>query len=281
MPTSTHDPRDDAALLEQQLHDALEDAQAGRAPAFEVALLAGLRERLPGDAPILASVESWIEGEGADRLADELPRIQVAPRAEALLDSPSEDADDERVDALLAFDELCAGLTFCGASRRCEPAAHLVARSVRAHPQPWATLSNLASRILQHAAPVADDPAGIVWRAVEAAERLWQQSAAETAEVAQIASIPRERRLAASTRDPKVITIPLGEHAHLTFVESVEGAELLVHLDDHATTIAAQRDGQSVVFLPVSDRPGTWRCPADTGLYVLFLNGIPFPFNLG
>lgn len=277
MPGTSDDHREDAALLEQQLHEALADAQARRGPAFEVALLAGLRERMPGVPAIFTQVEAWIDEDGGSRLAEELPRIQVTRRAEPLLDPTDDESDDERVDALLAFDELCAGFTFCGQASRCEGAARLVAQAVRARSEAWTALSDFAARLLERAPPREDDPAGLVWRAIEAAALL-RHATAEEAEVAQLLRIERPRLLAAATGHPRAVTTPLGARARVTFIESDEGAELYVEVDGAPATITVQRDGRPVELSAV--RAGTWACPANSGLYVFFIDGTPHPIEI-
>lgn len=279
MSTANQDPtRDDAALLEDQLREALADARAARAPAFEVALLAGLRDRLPGGAPILNDVDNWLDGEGAERLAQELPRIRIAPRVDALL-MQTDGEDDERTDALLAFDELCAGLTFCGLAKRCESAAHLVARAVRARSQVWSVLSDFASRVLQHAPPLADDPASIVWRAVEAAQTLSVADDAPPVEALPMLRFSREpARLAASSGKMQKQTASLGSVAEVAFVESAEGMELLIELTNEDSAIAAEHEGRALTLRLV--HPRFWSCPAQPGLYVFTINGTPYPFEI-
>ena len=280
MSTVNQDPtRDDAALLEDQLREALADARAARAPAFEVALLAGLRDRLPGSAPILNDVDNWLDGEGAERLAQELLLIRIAPRVDALLMQTDEAGDDERTDALLAFDELCAGLTFCGLAKRCESAAHLVARAVRARSQFWSVLADFASQVLQHAPPLAGDPAGIVWRAIEAAQALSVADDGPPVEAIPILRFNREpERLAASSGKMQMQTATLGSVAKVAFVESAEGMEMLIELTTEDSAIAAEHAGRALNLRPV--HPRFWSCPAQPGLYVFTINGTPYPFEI-
>lgn len=280
MSTANQDPtRDDAELLEEQLREALADARAARAPAFEVALLAGLRERLHGRPQILILVDDWLAGDGAARLAQELPTIRIAPRVEALLNHLDEEGDDERIEALLAFDELCAGMTFCGLGQRCDGGARLVARAVKALPQVWSPLSDFASRVLQHAPPLADDPAGIVWRAIEATQALSATQDAPPVEAIPMLRFNREpARLAASSGKMQLQTAPLGSVAKVAFVESGEGVELLIELDAEDIVITAEHEGRALILRPV--HPRFWSCPAQPGLYVFTINGTPYPIKI-
>ncbi len=279
MTATTEPTREDASLLEQQLRDALVDASAARSPAFEVALLAGLRERMPGRSAIVDEVDEWLESAGADQLAAELPRIRIQSRAEPLLNPMDVEPDDERIDALLAFDELCAGFTFCGAAQRCEPAAELVARAIRARPEAWAAISDFASRVLQRAPPLAEDPAGRVWRAVEVAQALAMSAGPSPAAVSPLLQFEREpMRLAASTGGPRVQKRPLGSSTQVVFIESAEGSELLLEVEGEAATVSAERGGHPVALTVL--RPGTWACPAEAGLYVFTINGKAYPVQV-
>lgn len=271
--------RDDAALLERQLREALADAHAARSPAFEVALLSGLRERLPGPSEVLAEVDTWLHASGAEQLAAELPRINIDLRAEPLLRPSDEEPDDERIDALLAFDELCAGLTFCGAEQRCEAQAQLLTRSIRAQPSAWAALSDFASRVLHRAPPIAGDPASSVWRAIEAAQALSTVDDASTCPTTPLAQFEREpMRLAASTGAPKTQDISLAATIKVVLIESPEGIELLIEVAGGANSVSVLRDGLPVPLELL--RIGTWACPAETGLYVLTINGQTYPLRI-
>jgi len=278
--TAAPDPkRDDAALLERQLREALADARAARSPAFEVALLSGLRERLPGPSAVLTEVDAWLQTSGAEQLAAELPRINIDLRAEPLLQPSDEEPDDERVDALLAFDELCAGLTFCGAGQRCETLAQLLTRSIRAQPSAWAALSDFASRVLHRAPPIAGDPAGNVWRAIEAAESLNTADDAGAYPTTPLVQFEREpMRLAASTGAPKTQNLSLAATIKVVLIESSEGAELLIEIQGEASSVSVLRDGLPVPLDLL--RIGTWACPAETGLYVLTINGQTYPLRI-
>ncbi len=270
---------DEAELLEEQLRAALVDAQSARSPAFEVALLAGLRQRMAGQPDILRLADDWFDGDGAAQIAQEIPAIGIAPRVDALLSQLDEHDEEERTDALLAFDELCAGFTYCGFGSRCDGAARVIARAIRAMPQVWSPLSDFASRVLQHAPPLTDDPAGLVWRAIEAAQALSEAPNQSPVEAIPMLRFIREpARLAASSGKIQSKTALLGSVAEVALVESPEGVELLIRANSDDAIVSAEHEGQALILHPVHS--GFWSCPAEPGLYVFTINGTPYPFEI-
>ncbi len=271
--------RDEAALLEEQLRAALVDAQAAHAPAFEIALLAGLRERMAGQPDILRLANDWLDGGGAAQIAQEIPAIRIAPRVDALLSQLDEHDEEERTEALLAFDELCAGFTYTGFGSRCDGAARVIARAIRATPQVWSPLSDFASRVLQLAPPLADDPSRLVWRAIEAAQALSEVPNQSPVDAIPMLRFMREpARLAASSGKIQLEVAPLGSVAEVALVESSEGVELLIRANADDATISAEHDGQALSLRSVHS--GFWSCPAASGLYVFTINGTPYPFEI-
>jgi hypothetical protein len=154
---------EEAELLEAQLVEALAETRRAEGHAFEVVALAGLRERLAGEPAALAAVDEWLDADGAVLLADEIADLELDRRIDELVGLP-DDAHEERVDGTFAIDELSAGLTFCGNQARIAPFIELLGRAIQATPAPWCALSPLASRILESAPPLDDDPAGGLWR---------------------------------------------------------------------------------------------------------------------
>lgn len=277
--TNPQSNRDEAELLEEQLREALADAQTARVPAFEVALLAGLRERMAGQPDILRLADDWLDRDGAAQIAQEIPAIRIAPRVDALLSQLDEDDEEERTEALLAFDELCAGFTYCGFGSRCDGAARVIAGAIRAAPQVWSSLSDFASRVLQHAPPLADDSAGLVWRAIEAAQALAAAPHESPVEAIPLLRFSREpARLAASSGKIQTKTAPLGSVAEVALIESPEGVELLIRASSDDAIVSAEHEGQALSLHSVHS--GFWSCPAEPGLYVFTINGTPYPFEI-
>lgn len=156
----------DEALLCQQLLEALE---ADPPDPLEVAGIGGLLGRkgaVPSTAEAWRSThrEAWSRAFHALDLEAFLDRFQEAPAERSL---------DERLDQLLAFDELCAGTWWMDAasthgSQRLalEGAVARLVGLMDLHPEAWRDLAPVASDLLQRAAPQPGDPATALWSAL-------------------------------------------------------------------------------------------------------------------
>ncbi len=196
--------------------------------------MAGLRERLAGESASLAVVEAWLDEEGAVRLADEIPRLELDRRIDELV-TLADDAHDERVDGAFTLDELSAGLTFCGSQARVAPFIDLLGRAIRATPAPWCALSPLASQILRRAPPVDDDPAGAMWRTIETTP--WVQESLALAGVSLVLPrigepTPRDAAQAAPhlPSKPTKLKVHFGEAAELTYAHTDDQRELFLEV---------------------------------------------------
>ncbi len=273
----------EAEMLDSQLAEALADAQGEEGHAFEVAALAGLRERLAGESASLATVEAWLDAEGAVRLADEIPRLELDRRIDGLVALPDE-SHDERVDGTFTIDELSAGLTFCGSQARIAPFIDLLGRAIRAMPAPWCALSPLASQILQGAPPLDDDPAGGMWRTIEATPWI-RESLAHAGGSPALPRIALDPPRVAAQAAPRLasehaeMTIQLGEEADLTYARTEDRRELFLEVRQATDRVTALRDGRLVALKRL--RPTSWSCPAEAGLYVFHIDGHPHVVEVG
>lgn len=281
-------PTEESALLVEQVAAALADARQGESHAFEVALLAGLCERLPVRPAVLDEVDAWIDAEGADLLAGEIPRLDVDGRVDHLLALP-DDAREERLDATFVLDEICAGLTFCGSESMADEGVEVVVRTIRSMPEPWQPMAPLASRILGRAPPLPNDPAGRLWRTVEAASWIAEMLARGRAVMPKgafgvprlDAPAPRARPQAATAlpTEKAEVRLKLGDQGEITYVRTPTLGHLFIETAKEVHSIAAQRDGTPVMLK--KQRSTTWTCPAEPGLYVLHLDGVPHVFEIG
>jgi hypothetical protein len=64
----------------------------------------------------------------------------------------------------------------------------------------------------------------------------------------------------------------------VVLIESPEGIELLIEVAGGANSVSVLRDGLPVPLELL--RIGTWACPAETGLYVLTINGQTYPLRI-
>lgn len=274
---------EEAELLEAQLVEALAEARRAAGHAFEVVALAGLRERLVSESAALAAVDEWLDADGAVLLADEIAHLELDRRIDELVGLP-DDAHEERVDGTFTIDELSAGLTFCGNQARIAPFVELLGRAIQATPAPWCALSPLASRILESAPPLDDDPAGGLWRTIESTP--WIQDSLALVgpplDVQQLAvAAPRRVAQAASSLPsrPTDMKIRLGEMAELMYARSEEQGELFLEVLRATDRVHALRDGGAVSL--TRRRPTTWTCPAEPGLYVFYIDENPYIVEVG
>lgn len=273
----------EAEMLDSQLAEALAEAQGEGGHAFEVAAIAGLRERLAGAAASLAVVEAWLDEAGAVRLADEIPRLELDRRIDELVALP-DDAHDERVDGTFTIDELSAGLTFCGSQARIAPFVDLLGRAIRAVPEPWCALSSLASRVLEGAPPLGDDPAGEMWRTIEATPWI-RESLAFAGSSPAVPRIALERPRVAAQAAPHLpyehteMTLQLGGAADLTYAHTEDQGELFLEVRHATDRVTALRDGRLVALTRL--RSTSWSCPAEPGLYVFHIDGHPHVVEVG
>lgn len=274
---------EEVEMLESQLAEALDEARRGEGHAFEVAALAGLRERLGGELAGLAAVEEWLDGEGAVLLAEEIPHLEFDRRIDELV-ALHDDAHDERVDVAFTVDELSAGLTFCGSQARIAPFIDLLGRAIRATPAPWCALSPLASRILEGAPPLDDDPVGGMWRTIEATPWIQDSRAllGMSTEVPRLpVDPPRAVARAAShlSSELSALSITLGDAAELTYAGTEDSGELFLEVRHGTDQVTAQRDGRPVRLTQL--RSTSWSCPAEPGLYVFYIDGRPHVVEVG
>lgn len=285
---------EEAELLEAQLVEALAETRRAEGHAFEVVALAGLRERLAGEPAALAAVDEWLDADGAVLLADEIADLELDRRIDELVGLP-DDAHEERVDGTFAIDELSAGLTFCGNQARIAPFIELLGRAIQATPAPWCALSPLASRILESAPPLDDDPAGGLWRTIESTPWLQDSLAPAGAlpvvpgrtvgsplSVQRLAwQAPRAAAQSASRlpSEHAEMTISLGEAADLTYARAEGRGELFLEVRQATERVTAQCDGRPVALTRL--RPASWSCPAEPGLYVFHIDGNPHVVEVG
>jgi hypothetical protein len=144
--------------------------RAGTGDAFEVAVLAGLLARYKEPTPELAEAEKWRDGDGDALLNEVIANLSVEGIASGVLYADESDEVEERMDALLELDEVCAGLRWCDATFRIRDEIDLVTRTIEAFPEPWLGLRFFASAVLRggQARPLRDDPARRMWACVEA-----------------------------------------------------------------------------------------------------------------
>lgn len=254
--------RDDAVELRAQLQSAIE---SGEAEPLELAALAGLLERRTPDEPLLTEVRDLEVSDG--QLFDALDAA-----ADDVLEADEDDDPDERFQALVALDELCAAATFLDRAGPITPLVEQVVGFVRAFPEIWRPHAREATSILQDAPPRPLDPARALWAAVEASRfdvpRSHQGAEARTLEalglpfVLSIASVVGPQRLAASTDlppEPPWRTLDRGPGWELALTTDDDHRAVLLLAGTSGTF---ERDGAPIVS---RDAPEGTICPANPG----------------
>lgn len=161
----------DFEFLVGQLGEALADVKSGQGDAFEVACLAGLVWRFCEAPAELLAAERWgASPEGSAALNEAICALVPYDTTRGVLESEEGDEPEERLDALLAMDEMCAGLHWAFATFMVTLDVDLVERAISAFPEPWIALAPLARVLLASpSAPAETDPARKIWAAVASA----------------------------------------------------------------------------------------------------------------
>lgn len=155
--------RDNSALA-LRLNVALGDWRRGDGGGALVAGLAGLLKRVGATAPVLRDVQQHRAA-----LVEDLDGFDVDALVDRLVELDEGSEPDEVDDVLFALDEVGAAAWFLGRAASVSLAFDVAERTVAAFPEPFAGRADLATAVLTVAPPLPGDPAGALWRAVEAA----------------------------------------------------------------------------------------------------------------
>lgn len=151
-------PKYDVALLRVQLAAALDERARGEGDTFELAVLGGLLERA-GDGSA--------SGLRAD-LAGALDAIDIQVAVDRVAGIDEGDEPEVVDSALFALDEICAAAAFLGVTEAICGEVDLAVRAIQAFPHAYRKRADLASAVLDDHRFAPGDPAGDLWRAVEA-----------------------------------------------------------------------------------------------------------------
>lgn len=153
--------RDEIEVLREQLSEVLAEPLPD---PLEIAGLAGLLARIAPEDPLLERAPRAASGDTLDRLAD-----FAAELLEALEDCDEDTEPEVAWDRLAGLDEASATATWLHAPERVRHAVEDAQHTISAFPEAWSAQSALASRLLRSRPPLPGDPAGALWRTVEAA----------------------------------------------------------------------------------------------------------------
>lgn len=272
----------DRDLLREQLLEALDDEASVEALAL-AALLARLEPGDPLVAQALAAAPSPGELDGP-----------IDAALDALLGFDPEDGPELGWDALCLADELAAALHLAGDART---AGFLEAAigAISAFPEDWAAHADAAGELLRRGAVPPDEPAAVLWAAVEAcryglepeAERElpWETLRALGLPVVIPIGAWRARvgadRLAADagvlSPPPPWDTVARGEGWELALTDAPDGAPILLLTGPRAAAAELARDGAPVA---TADDPEGRTCPALPGRWTLQVDGQARAFEI-
>ena len=139
--------KNELGVLLEQLEELLEEGAVDAQDALEIAMVAGLAERLGGGAdPALARAVAWRESGGGDLLRvafEELEVDEIIDGLEGVLDG--EAADEQVEDAVYELDDVVAAAVWSGQAAVVRGLAVEVARTIRQVPEPFAFLADFAT----------------------------------------------------------------------------------------------------------------------------------------
>lgn len=272
----------EAELLRAQLIEARAETEID---PIEIAALSGLLSRLDPQDPALHQQAAVADSALQDAAEDAL---------DTLLSGDEEDDPAETWDALCALDELCAAATFLDQPGLILPFVEEAARCVRAFPEIWSPHADAATEVLRDRAPLPQDPARILWAAVEASR--WRDGVVPAGLGAPDAAKMRLgleviRSISRTLHAPSLQLAATSQHEDLpeeppwSTLARGEGWELALTLHKEKERIILlfgaegrfERDG--VELTPTRGDDGL-RCPALPGEWTVSVNGEQLRFRL-
>ena len=128
--------------LVNQLDELLGAGAVDVSDALEIAICAGLANRLGADPTRMVDVEAWRKGPGEPLLTELWQEASTEDLVEAIDGLLGSDAEDEEVeDAIFDFDDFVAAAVWCGRRDRVAAAAKQVAATIRMAPEVFEPLA--------------------------------------------------------------------------------------------------------------------------------------------
>ncbi len=135
-------------VLVEQLDELLAGPIVDDDDALEVATVAGLAERLGATREQLAEATVWRDGVGRDLLRETWDVVDAAPILEEIEGVTGGGATDDQIEeALYDLDDLVAAAVWCGRRDAVRAAAREAASLVRAVPDVFVPLGDLAVQL--------------------------------------------------------------------------------------------------------------------------------------
>ena len=155
------------AALSEQLDEVLQEPILDGEDAIEVAILAGLVERLGGRGEAVDAARQWRDEDGADLLEEYWAEFDESDLVAGIEDVLVGDADEDDVEeAILDVDEhVCAAL-WSGHASAVRSMAEAVEQSIRTVPDPFACLSDVGAEFSRMPAVARDRELYAYWFAI-------------------------------------------------------------------------------------------------------------------
>lgn len=155
------------AALSDQLDEVLQDPILDGEDAIEVAILAGLVERLGGLGGALEAARKWRDEDGVDLLEEYWADFDESDLVAGVEEVLVGDADEDDVEeAILDVDEhVCAAL-WSGHSGSVRSLAESVEQSIRTVPDPFASLADVGVEFSRMPAVARDRELYAYWFAI-------------------------------------------------------------------------------------------------------------------
>ena len=142
--------RSELEVLVDQLEELLEEGAVDGSDALEIAMVAGLAQRLEAPPDVLAEAAAWRAGPGAPLLEEIWAEVAEDDPLEELEALVTQEPDAEALEeALYDVDDLVAAAVWSGHSRRVTVLARRLADLVRDFGEVFAPLGELGGEMAQ------------------------------------------------------------------------------------------------------------------------------------
>lgn len=154
-------------VLSEQLDELLGEGAVDADDALEIAMVAGMLDRLGTPPDRLAAAVAWRDGPGRELLDEAFDELELDELIEAIDGVLGGDADEDQVEEVLYdFDEVVAAAIWAGKGGVVRRAAHEVAQTIRQVPDPFAPLADVGSSMARLPAVGAHYDLYAFWMAV-------------------------------------------------------------------------------------------------------------------
>ncbi len=162
---------DEILVLQDQLAELLADEPDDPEDALELAMVAGLLERLHPESPVLLRARAWRDGAGQAALVVGWDELDAEEHLEDLEDALAGQLEGEDLEeALLDLDELAAAAEWSGLPEVVRPISLRVAGEIRMLGDLFEDVADLGREMARSVAVARDPDLYSFWMAVAEAD---------------------------------------------------------------------------------------------------------------